>query len=257
MRHLCRRRDPHGKWRHAGGVLISFPKRADLDAVAGALAHRIFSNVDPLGRKICMGEGCSNRPWLTVVGVVGDSALHTLTDARFPQVFSPLAKGVEGGPAGDMDLAVRTSAPPLSLAAAIREQAREIDNDQPVARLRPLDEVVSASMVQPHLNALLLAGFAGLSLLLAAIGIYGVISCSVAQRAREIGIRVAVGATRSGVVRMVVGEGLTFARAGLGVKRNGGLPFSKGCGKALSSCPVIPRPSLSFCAERGILLCLG
>jgi ABC-type antimicrobial peptide transport system permease subunit len=133
------------------------------------------------------------------------------------QVFSLVAQGAQDGPAGNMDLAVRTSADPLSLAAALREQVKELDKDQAVADLRSLGEVVSASIAQPPLNTSLLAGFATLALVLASTGIYGVISCSVAQRTREIGIRMAIGASRGTVLRMVVGEGLALSLAGLGI----------------------------------------
>ena len=174
-----------------------------------------------------MGEDPSKGPWLTVVGVVGDAALESLTDPRFPQVFSPHAQGVQGGAAGNMELAVRTSSDPLSLVAALRNQVHELDKDQSVADIRTLDQVVSASLAQPRLNTLLIASFAALALLLAGIGIYGVISYSVALRTREIGIRTALGAERGDVLKLVVKHGITLALTGAAIGVVGGLVLTR------------------------------
>jgi putative ABC transport system permease protein len=126
-----------------------------------------------------------------------------------------------------MELAVRTSADPLSLAPALRSEVRELDKDQSVADIRTLDQVVSASLAQPRLNTLLLSGFAALATLLAAVGIYGVISYSVAQRTREIGIRMALGAERVDVLKLVVKQCMTLAFAGTAVGLVGALTLTR------------------------------
>ena len=126
-----------------------------------------------------------------------------------------------------MVLAVRTSADPLSLAAALRSEVRGLDKDQSVADIRTLDQVVSASLAQPRLNTLLLSGFATLATLLAAVGIYGVISYAVAQRTREIGIRMALGAERADVLKLVVKQCMTLAFAGTAVGLVGALTLTR------------------------------
>jgi putative ABC transport system permease protein len=195
--------------------------------INGTLARRFFSDSDPVGKRICMGEGCSKGPWLTVVGVVGDAALESLTDPRFPQVFSPHAQGVEGGVAGHMELALRASSDPLGLAGAVSNAVHELDKNQSVAEIQTLNEIVSASLAQPRFNTLLLATFAALALLLAAIGVYGVISYSVALRSREIGIRTALGAARGDVLRLVVGQGMSLALAGAAIGLIGALILAR------------------------------
>jgi hypothetical protein len=214
--------------------------------INATLARRFFSDGDPVGERICMGEDCSKGPWLSVVGVVGDAALESLADPRFPQVFSPHAQGVEGGVASSMALALRTSSDPLSLAAAVENAVHELDKDQSVANIQSLNQVVNASLAQPRLNTLLLAGFAALALLLAAIGIYGLVSYSVALRTREIGIRMALGAARVNVLRLVVQHGMILALVGAAIGLMGALILARLMSSLLygvqpSDPPTLPR----------------
>ena len=137
-----------------------------------------------------------------------------------------------------MKLALRTSSGPLGLAARVRNAVRELDKDQSVADIQMLDEVVSASLAQPRLNTLLLAGFAALALLLAAIGTYGVISYSVALRIREIGIRMALGAERGDVLKLVVKHGMILALTGAAIGLVGALILTR----LMSSLLYVVRP---------------
>jgi putative ABC transport system permease protein len=159
--------------------------------------------------------------------VVGDAALENLTDPRFPQVFSPHAQGVQGGVAGNMELVLRTSSDPAALAGVVRNAVHEMDKDQSVADIQTLDKVVSASLAQPRLNTLLLGAFAAVALLLAAIGIYGVISYSVALRTREIGIRIALGAEPGDVLNLVIKHGLILAMTGAAIGLIGALSLTR------------------------------
>ena len=225
-----------GYFRGMGSPLLKGREFTELDnssqspkvvLVNAVLARRFFSDANPVGQRICLGEDCSKGSWLSVVGVVGDAALESLTDPRFPQVFSPQAQGVQGGVAGTMELAVRTSSDPSPLATAIVTAVHELDKDQSVSDIQTLSRVVSASLAQPRFNTLLLAAFAALALLLAAVGIYGVISYSVAVRTREIGIRTALGASRADVLGLVVGHGMSLALAGAAIGLVGALILAR------------------------------
>ena len=217
------------------------PKVAIVNAT---LASRFFSEGDPIGKRICMGEDCTKGPWISVVGVVGNAALESLTDPRFPQVFSPQAQGVEGGVAGSMELALRTSSDPLRLAGALATAVHELDKNQPVAHVGTLNQVVSTSLAQPRFNTLLLAAFAALALLLAAVGVYGVLAYSVALRTREIGIRMALGASRADVVRLVAGHGMRLALAGAAIGLVGALTLARLMSSLLYG--VTPSDPLTF-----------
>ena len=175
------------------------------------LAHEYWPGQSPLGKRIRFGPPEDNEPWHTIVGVVGNVKNESLSLTQSKSVYLPHAEISLAG----MGLAVRAAASPESLAAAIRNQVKEMDANIPLAQVRTMTEVISRSIWQPRLYAILFGVFAGVALLLASVGIYGVMSYSVAQRTHEIGIRVALGARRGDVLRLVVVQGMTLTFAGI------------------------------------------
>ena len=175
-----------------------------------ALVRRDFPNDDPIGKRVyTFFEGRSN--WTTIVGVVGDMKDQALGAPARPQIYRPYAQR----PMGDLAIMVRTNGVPSSLAPAVREAVWSLDRNVPIDRVGPLEAVVATSLGQPRLLMVLLGVFGSLAVSLGAIGIYGVISYGVAQRTQEIGVRLALGAGRGDVVRLVVGHALALCVTGL------------------------------------------
>jgi ABC-type antimicrobial peptide transport system permease subunit len=125
------------------------------------------------------------------------------------------------------DLVIHTSGDPMALASAVRSQVWSVDPSQPVSNVRPLPDILSGELVQQRLGTVLLAVFAGLALLLASIGIYGVLSYGVAQRTQEIGVRMALGATRTRVLRLVIGDAVILSAAGIGLGLVGAIGLTR------------------------------
>ena len=187
------------------------------------MARMYFADEDPIGRRIKYGLLADTSPWMTIVGVVADTRRTGFDNAVRPETYLPYTQS----PAGGLMLVVRASGRSDDALAAVRAAVRSADPSIPVHTPRPLTDLVGGLAAQRKLNTLLLAIFAVVAALLAAIGIYGVMGYSVAERTREIGVRVALGASSTGILKLVLLEGLTLAAIGIVAGLAGALAFGR------------------------------
>ena len=198
-------------------------------------AHRWFPNQDPLGR----GVNLSGRKY-EIVGVVGDVLQRNPGEPAAPQLFMPYAQRSTR----TVRIVVRAAGDPISLAPAIRSEVRALDPNLAITEFTPLDQLVARSVARPRFYTSLLALFAGVALALAATGIFGVMSYAVAQRAREISIRMALGAHVGDVLRMIVGRAIALAGAGLAIGIGAALVLGRVIRQQLFGVPLVDPVTL-------------
>ena len=214
--------------------------------VNAAFARRHFPGEDPLGKRLRFDD--TKDAWMTVVGVAGDSRSLGLDTDPGPLMYIPYQYFT----LPFMSVVVRSSGGTAGVASAVRAEVRALDPDLPIDEVRPLKDVVSDSVAEPRFRMVLLGAFALTALLLAAVGVYGLISYSVTQRTREIGIRVALGARPAQVSVPIMREGLALAALGMGIGLAGAFAATRLLATFLFE--VEATDPLTFAAVTGLLL---
>ena len=181
------------------------------------MAERYWPGESGLGKRFRMGGDSSTQPHMTIIGIVGNTRHNSVTEAPRAEMFLPhaqLERSIGGASGWPMSIVIKTSVDPLTVAPSLRSIVWSMDRNLPVSEIRTMERIAADALAPARFASTLLGVLASLALVLAAIGVYSTISLLVAERAREIGIRVALGARRADIWKLVLGEGLTLAVAG-------------------------------------------
>lgn len=218
-----------------------------------AMARRSWPGHDPLGKRFKLGPRDSSNRWYTVVGVVANMRAQGPEREPFPQMFVSLA---QSAPPRNVDLFVRTSSPdPHAMTATLRAAVRGVEKNASIGEVATLEQQFGAYFAQRRFQTSLLIGFSIVALLMAAVGIYGLIQYSIATRTQEIGIRLAIGAQAGGIFRMILGEGMKLTLTGLMVGLLGALWLGQASSGLLFG--VTPTDPLTFVVVSVLLLAVA
>jgi putative ABC transport system permease protein len=220
----------------------------NVSVVNEAFARSFFRNENPIGHRIQFG---ADSTWKTIVGIVGDTRQAGPMAEIPPEAYVPEEQASDSF----MNLVIRTSGASPSLIANLRSIAAGIDPNVAVYGIETMDEIMASDVATEQFNMALLVAFAGLALLLAAVGIYGVMAYAVGQRTREIGIRMAIGAQREDVLRMILAQGARLSAVGLVLGVGASLALTRVLLSLLSE--VTPTDPLTFTIAALVLLCVA
>ena len=209
-----------------------------------------FPTEDAIGKRLTLGNSQSG-PWIEIVGIARDSKYATLAEPDVPVLYVPIAQNHETG----VTLYVRARVAPASLVAQIRREIQSIEPNLPMPSIQTMNDTIGTSLYAPRMGAVLITVFGGLALLLACLGVYGVLAFSIARRTREIGIRMALGADRRRVFALVIGEGMWLVGAGLAIGLAMALYASKWIGAFLYD--VSTRDTATFTSVPLVLIVMA
>jgi putative ABC transport system permease protein len=221
------------------------------------LARTYWPGEDPIGKRVRMGFNNAKRPWLTVAGLIHDERHNGVTEVIKEKFYVPYAQFPlsVGRASRNMTLVARAEGEPLGLVSSIRSEVRRLDPNLPIANVRTMTDVLQSSLATPRLTGSLLTIFAALALFLAAVGVSGVLSYLVSRRRREIGIRMALGASRASVLGLVVRSGMTTAVAGTACGIGAALFLTRLMAGLLYG--VTPRDPRTFAAVALVMLSIA
>jgi putative ABC transport system permease protein len=221
-------------------------KGEEVVIVSQQLVNQVFPNEEPLGKRLVMGIGDSRYQ---IVGVVSDIRHNSLAGAPLPTMYFPNIQS------NFTNIVIRTKTDPMSVAAAVRKEIQAIDPDQPVAAVKPMTLLVNEAVASQRYRTTLLALFAALAMVLAATGIYGVMSYTVAQRTHEIGVRMALGARRQDVLKLVVRQGMILALVGVALGLIGAFALTRVMASLLFQ--VTARDPITFVVVAATLIAVA